>query len=149
VAQGIKREIRDGAMLCSKCEQWVPVENYLKRIRVTMRGPKKNRRREHVAYEAWCNSCRRAYYQRRNYRLSGAEHEALAGRLCELCGADGSKSKKGLHIDHCHDTGRVRGVLCNHCNRQIAGFEAIMKDRNLHCKVVAYLGSHTSQEPQP
>ena len=30
---------------------------------------------------------------------------------CEACG-----SLENLHIDHCHTTGVVRGILCSKCN---------------------------------
>ena len=34
--------------------------------------------------------------------------------LCELCGA--LPGKRGLLLDHCHDTGAFRGWLCDSCN---------------------------------
>jgi hypothetical protein len=36
------------------------------------------------------------------------------GGLCAICRGD--NRGRILHIDHCHETGRVRGLLCNHCN---------------------------------
>lgn len=39
---------------------------------------------------------------------------AQAGR-CKLCYAEPAIGKK-LHVDHCHRTGRVRGLVCFRCN---------------------------------
>ena len=33
---------------------------------------------------------------------------------CKICGDD--ESGRGLFVDHCHDTGAVRGLLCHTCN---------------------------------
>lgn len=45
--------------------------------------------------------------------------EAQKG-LCAICGTDkpGGLSTR-FHIDHCHDTGAVRGLLCTNCNTGI------------------------------
>ena len=38
--------------------------------------------------------------------------------LCKTCDAPLVRGKK-THIDHCHQTGVVRGILCQKCNHAI------------------------------
>ena len=61
---------------------------------------------------------RRSYF-RRKYGLSMGELDFLRivqGDRCAICGeADTS----GLHVDHHHDTGLIRGLLCGKCNKAI------------------------------
>ena len=36
---------------------------------------------------------------------------------CGICGSTDPKDRRQkFHIDHCHETGRVRGALCSNCN---------------------------------
>lgn len=69
----------------------------------------------------------------RVYGITSAEYGALLeaqGGGCAICGRTESKDisrrsatgKRRLHIDHCHATGRVRGLLCSSCNLGIGKF---------------------------
>lgn len=39
------------------------------------------------------------------------------GGQCKICSTELNESN--THIDHCHDTGKVRGLLCGRCNQAI------------------------------
>jgi recombination endonuclease VII len=62
------------------------------------------------------------------------------GGKCASCGVtpESVKPQHGLQIDHCHKTGRVRGLLCGGCNKSLghAGDDA---DRLR--QLIAYLES--------
>ena len=47
--------------------------------------------------------------------------EMAQGHRCAICRKP-SAGKRPLGIDHCHTTGRVRALLCTHCNRGLGGF---------------------------
>ena len=52
-------------------------------------------------------------------RLSQEQFDALnASGVCHICGDPLTTP----HVDHCHTTGLVRGILCNNCNTGIGMF---------------------------
>lgn len=38
---------------------------------------------------------------------------------CMICGITEAEIDKKLDVDHCHSSGKVRGILCNPCNTMI------------------------------
>lgn len=50
------------------------------------------------------------------YGLSLDQFREMESRQAGLCLACGRRPKSPLVIDHCHDTGEVRGLLCRGCN---------------------------------
>jgi hypothetical protein len=71
---------------------------------------------------------RRAKYKAK-YGLTVDDYDVLfakQGGKCALCGIDntGRENAKHFAIDHCHDTGVIRGLLCSPCNTALG----LMKD---------------------
>ena len=72
----------------------------------------------------YCKEHRADYERMRNYNLSIEELDALVNvTICEACGIDLTNKKHC--IDHCHDTGKVRGILCSPCNLTAGRIESI------------------------
>jgi hypothetical protein len=55
---------------------------------------------------------------------------------CAICSGHQSEFKKSLAVDHCHETGIVRGLLCDHCNLALGKFK---DDLNLVKSAARYL----------
>lgn len=66
---------------------------------------------------------RRAAVLAQKYGITPSHVEVLLrlqGGRCAICRTDSPGGKWGrLNVDHCHLTGRVRGLLCDPCNRGI------------------------------
>lgn len=41
---------------------------------------------------------------------------------CGICGKHAEECAKGLHLDHDHDTGKARGLLCLPCNMHLGRY---------------------------
>jgi Autographiviridae endonuclease VII len=90
--------------------------------------------------QVYCKECNRAHRARRRpenrldrrrrllapYGLTPAQFAALLERQhggCALCGQlIGDGTGRSLHVDHDHETGRIRGLLCAGCNTALGKF---------------------------
>lgn len=72
------------------------------------------------------NPGKRAEYRRRQrFNLEPEQYEAMLtqqGGVCGICN-EAPRGQRGFHVDHDHNTGKVRGILCHHCNIGIGCFQ--------------------------
>ena len=82
---------------------------------------------------------------KRNYGLSLETYVDMLNKqsgVCAICGKSETQqsNKKGkidsLRVDHCHKTGKIRGLLCSKCNFGISQFG---DDINLMNIAIKYL----------
>ena len=106
--------------------------NYLKnkdRIKkVTRKWYQENREQQLKYLKKYREQNTRSYSEKKlmiNYGFSPevAKQVYLMQRNdpCYICGVAGDKGKP-LHTDHCHETGKVRGLICGACNVGVGFF---------------------------
>ena len=89
--------------------------------------PEERKRRRYEYNKKWKekNPVKARDHQRRSqlkrrYGITPEDVDALMeaqGGVCAICKTDDPGGRGVFVIDHCHDTGKVRGLLCNLCNK--------------------------------
>jgi hypothetical protein len=77
-------------------------------------------------------------HRRRVFNLTAEQYEAVLeaqGGGCALCGR-GPHPGRSLHVDHDHETGAIRGLLCFRCNVGIGHFR---EDKLRMADAIVYL----------
>ena len=106
-----RNKLRSGRT-CLQCGAAVPSEKNLRAIYCSRECKGKHR----VADGRASESALRSYFKTR-YGLTPEQVDEMARAGCGICGTCQWGGRHGRpHVDHCHLTGRVRGVLCNGCN---------------------------------
>lgn len=77
---------------------------------------------------------RKGYWLKAKYGLSLAEYDTILANQNHECAICGSKEK--LHVDHNHETGKIRGMLCHSCNVSLGHFR---DDVNVLRRAIEYL----------
>lgn len=127
---------------CTKCKVLKSLENYNKYVH-------KN------CLKAVCKECetkrtqvwtennknraersRRNSYFKRKYGISLDEYEDMAKSQDGKCLICNEVNKRNLAVDHCHKSGKVRGLLCLNCNTGLGQFK---DDPELLEKAISYL----------
>ena len=100
---------------CAVCKETKPVHDFQK---AQLRGKR----------TPWCRSCCRDYQLMRKFGLTRQDYDQMLceqGGGCAICESEnpGSKNKGQFSVDHNHETGEVRGLLCTRCNTALGSFK--------------------------
>lgn len=135
------REHRESILQKKKQNYWIDPDKfrtrakrnypkYKKRINAHRRTPEY---REKMRSERWrWKSSHRKCWLKTKYGMSIQDFENLVksqNGKCAICGGTHDKLsrwgtlEKYLHVDHCHKTKKVRGLLCHRCNVGLAMFD--------------------------
>jgi hypothetical protein len=116
-----KRRRGDGRKDCALCGRDVELSSY-------HRNPQRKDKRG-----SYCVDCAKQLSAKHNSgtrasKYGMTEHEILQmseaqDNKCAICLRPAHKERYGkLSVDHCHDTGKVRGMLCMYCNTALGKF---------------------------
>ena len=108
---------------CRDCGLWKPLEEFprnrnSKDGRHTYCKPCHNARCEETRQRLYGGG--RHYHLKRRYGIGAAEFDELVRDqhgVCAICGRENPE-----HVDHDHETGKVRGILCFNCNGGLGQF---------------------------
>lgn len=84
-----------------------------------------NAERRKESFDRWYKENWRAHHLRTKFGITEADYDAMLeaqGGACAICdGPPRGSGKRGgfFHIDHCHNSGAIRGLLCGPCNSAI------------------------------
>jgi hypothetical protein len=100
------------------------------------------RKREIYATEEFKAQQRKRYYKKR-YGITIEQYEKMLkaqNGVCAICGENNNhKTQRHLHIDHNHQTGKVRGLLCIRCNTIIGNSK---ENTEILKKAIEYIYRH-------
>ena len=94
--------------------------------------------KKNAAWHAANNNQRNANLKKR-YGITCDQYDDMVvaqNGLCAICGKEPDGHRPQLFVDHNHETGEVRGLLCNKCNTALGGFQDSLE---LLRKAVDYL----------
>lgn len=115
---------------CKECSRAIRrawyVANSEKAIANVKRWQQENRveyNAKQRVYRSKRRDIERDAHLRRTFGITQADYEELLAQQGGGCGICGRKPGKiSLHVDHDHETGEIRGLLCVGCNNALGQF---------------------------
>ena len=102
---------------------------YVKEYRAKYVKTPEGRAKIRAAWKRSLGATRRRWAMKSNYGITIEQYDAMVvaqNGCCAICGQEPQfaiRQWKKLHVDHCHETGKVRALLCVHCNHGLGKFK--------------------------
>jgi len=82
--------------------------------------------RQYAKTDKYKQKIRRARWREQNIDITYDKYKemlALQDNKCAICHTEVNQFNKGMCVDHNHDTGKIRGLLCTDCNMGIGNLK--------------------------
>jgi len=142
-------------------------KKHLAQINACNEGRRKAKRREGQCRDCrddaivgflFCESCaekarvRSRHHGLKRYGLSSSDYELMLKKqknkccVCKTTFDEKGAKNQGPHVDHCHKTDKVRGILCGSCNTALG---LLHDDPSLFRSAIRYLRVRTASSAKP
>jgi hypothetical protein len=84
----------------------------------------------------------RKYELKKRFNLTLEDYDLLLStqhNRCKICELHVSDLPNSLAVDHCHQTGKIRGLLCTNCNLGLGNFR---DNKNYLAAAIAYMDDY-------
>ena len=116
-----------------------PISHQARYYRNNQAKERERRKKYYHKNKEKCLRSAKHYKLQAAYGIGIDEYEAMLESqdgTCAIC--DGvNASGHALHVDHCHDSGRVRGLLCTGCNTLLGAAKDSAETLNRAIKYIA------------
>jgi len=114
--------------LSNKCKDCVNAYNKVRHAKKTREELDLLNAKRRANRNTWKTDRKKHF--KRAYGITVEDYETMLvnqNGVCKICNKT-CKSGKSLAVDHCHETGKVRGLLCAKCNTNLGRIEAYLRD---------------------
>ncbi len=80
--------------------------------------------------QSYCSECKRESQLQRLFGITSKDYSKLLEKQngkCKICRTKTPKGRGRFHVDHCHVTDKIRGLLCSKCNHGLGQFNDNIK----------------------
>jgi hypothetical protein len=138
--------------VCTRCKEFKPLTEYALRrkkepwLKSACKACHRERARGYWAKKPLDPEVQREKNLRNNFGIGVKDYESMLvgqSHSCAICRRHESEFSKRLAVDHCHKTGKIRGLLCMFCNTALGKYDdniALMK------AAIEYMERHENGE---
>ena len=142
----IEKQKRKSKKYCKSCKKRMPLEHFdihmaksgkimlvcsitYKKNGYKLPGSKKGKyqpRLKSLNYERNSKEYKRDRFLEKRYGINLEQYNSILkeqGNCCAICKKSKDEFDKSLCVDHCHQTGQIRGILCLKCNKALGHFK--------------------------